>query len=254
MSVSQKPALPSRSRGVQSPAAPTLPLRSRTATPLLVEQPTLPPKPLSERPKVPPRLPSRANVPALPSRPQAYSPNKTPASRICGRTKAPKYEDRDYSVVDEYVRSLPTYANTRELSQALTCNFHEPVERVRAIFAWVAFNIQYDADSFLNKRVPPQSPQNTFQTKLAVCSGYSQLFQELCDYSNVKSMEINGASKGFGFKPGQRKRESTHAWNAIFIDNEWRMIDSTWGAGYIDTSFHLYALLCKRRLTILTRQ
>lgn len=242
MSVSQKPALPSRSKGVQNPAAPTLPLRNRTGTPIVVEQPTLPPKPLSDRPRVPPRLPSRLNVPALPTRPQAYQSGKTPISRICGRIKAPKYEDRDYSIVDEYVRSLPSYSNTRELSHALTCNFVDLVERLRAIFAWMAFNVQYDVVSFLNNRVPPQSASNTLHSKLAVCSGYSLLFQELCDHSNVKSIEVNGACKGYGFDATSNKRESTHAWNAVFVDNEWRMIDSTWGAGYIDTSFHLYVL------------
>lgn len=45
---------------------------------------------------------------------------------------------------------------------------------------------------------------------------------------------ITGWAKGYSYTVGDRITGPTnHAWNAIKINDEWYLIDSTWGAGYI---------------------
>lgn len=223
-----KPVLPPRRKGVQE--APKLPAKPPILP--LSTKPTQRLETISSKPILPPRVPLRHNGPSLPSR------NKTTVTtneqKYCGRQAVPKYEQRDYSIVDEYVGALPEYASIRELSTALTCNFPDIVDKYRAIFCWLAFNVIYDADSFLAGDIPPQSAENTFRSKLAVCAGYAMLFQTLCDFNNLQCIHISGYAKGAGFDPAKPLlKGSNHAWNAICLNDEWHMIDSTWGAGYL---------------------
>lgn len=231
-----QPVLPPRSKGVQS-ASPRLPERPKVANTL--GGPTLPVKPLSAKPVFLPKLPNKVNPPSLPARTSTVKPAALDSTNSVKRRTIAKYESRDFSIIDSYVKELPSYTTIKELSYALTCHFTNAVDRARAIFSWIAFNIRYDADSFLNNRVPPQTPQATFQNKLAVCSGYARLYQELADLAGLQCVSIGGMAKGFGFDPSKPQVKAiNHEWNAIYVENEWRMIESTWGAGYIDTEFH----------------
>lgn len=235
--MSTKPPLPPRSRGVQIGLRPNLP--SRPSAVALQGGPTLPVRPLSSTAVFQPQLPTRNNVPSLPSRTNAISAATEAKLKSLSRRVPSKYERRDFDVVDTYVRNLPSYADTKELAYALTCNFPDPVDKARAIYDWIAFNIAYDANSYLKGRVPPQSAQSTFQNRTAVCAGYSRLFQELADFTGIQCVSIAGFGKGFGFDPlVPQVSGCNHEWNAVYIENEWRMVESTWGAGYIDTSFH----------------
>ena len=52
---------------------------------------------------------------------------------------------------------------------------------------------------------------------LAVCEGYSKLFQYLCYSVGINSTQVIGTSNG-----------GNHMWNAVLIDKEWYQIDVTW--------------------------
>ena len=53
----------------------------------------------------------------------------------------------------------------------------------------------------------------------------------------LECVKITGHSKGYGFTPGQHfSGDGNHAWNAVKINNKWYLIDSTWGAGYLNDS------------------
>jgi hypothetical protein len=56
-------------------------------------------------------------------------------------------------------------------------------------------------------------------------------------------MVINGYGKGYSHKDEEEvdisNLSTNHAWNAIFVEGEWRLLDCTWDAGYVDgKSFH----------------
>jgi transglutaminase/protease-like cytokinesis protein 3 len=57
----------------------------------------------------------------------------------------------------------------------------------------------------------------------------------MCDFANLECEIISGFSKGYGYYPGDKiGDQSNHAWNAVKIDGQWQLIDSTWGAGYVN--------------------
>ena len=48
---------------------------------------------------------------------------------------------------------------------------------------------------------------------------------------NIETKIINGFAKGAGYKPGDIFKDTNHAWNVVKIDQNWNLIDCTWGAG-----------------------
>ena len=51
--------------------------------------------------------------------------------------------------------------------------------------------------------------------------------------------KLSGFAKGYGHSAEQKlttRHETNHAWNAVFIRGNWFLLDSTWGAGHLDTS------------------
>ncbi|KFP65805.1 Kyphoscoliosis peptidase, partial [Cariama cristata] len=56
--------------------------------------------------------------------------------------------------------------------------------------------------------------------------------------AGIQCMKLSGYSKGYGYKMGQTfTGDSDHAWNAVYLDGRWHLLDSTWGSGSVDDSF-----------------
>ena len=131
--------------------------------------------------------------------------------------------------VGESVDSIALY-----LGRDLTSN----EERARAIFRWVTENIDYDAGAFYGSRlgIPLQTPEAVLRRRRAVCDGYAALVWALGHELGLEVTIIEGWAKGAAANGSIRR--GTHAWNAVRIGDEWRLIDATWGAGdLIDRHF-----------------
>jgi len=82
------------------------------------------------------------------------------------------------------------------------------------------------------------SSNDVLRCGAAVCGGYSQLFEDLCKLANIQVVTINGFAKGYGYKNESKFKyedQADHAWNAVYILDNWYLIDSTWGTGNIDS-------------------
>jgi transglutaminase/protease-like cytokinesis protein 3 len=60
----------------------------------------------------------------------------------------------------------------------------------------------------------------------------------MCGVARIKCEVISGYAKGYGYKPGDEigRGETNHAWNAVEIEGQWFLVDSTWAAGSINSS------------------
>ena len=145
----------------------------------------------------------------------------------------------DYSEIDNHALNAPASAerSIENLAAYLTQPAHNDREKARAIYRWVTKNITYDVQSLNRARTAKDrslSARDTLESRGAACAGYSQLFQQLAKAAGLKSVEIDGASKGVGYAIDPRKNDSLgHQWNAVSIDGKWCMIDCAWGAGYV---------------------
>jgi len=110
--------------------------------------------------------------------------------------------------------------------------------RVKTLHDWICDNIAYDTSIYFSGRVTEQDYVSVLKKKLAVCSGYANLFNQMCKLAGIESIGINGHSKGFGYT-GKIGNNTDHAWNAVNISNKWYLVDVTWDAGYVDQKTYI---------------
>jgi len=110
--------------------------------------------------------------------------------------------------------------------------------RVKTLHDWICDNIAYDTSIYFSGRVTEQDYVSVLKKKSAVCSGYSNLFNQMCKLAGIESIGINGYSKGFGYT-GRIGNNTDHAWNAVYISNKWYLVDVTWDAGYVDQKTYI---------------
>lgn len=109
-------------------------------------------------------------------------------------------------------------------------------EKARAIYTWIAHNISYDTPSFLAGRSVSGKPEDVLRNGRAVCQGFAAVFQALATEAGLKSVIVEGYSKGYHYQTGAKiTGPPDHAWNAVLIDGQYKLLDCTWGAGYMDT-------------------
>lgn len=139
----------------------------------------------------------------------------------------------DFSRIDSYVRTMPKLASPAEVAARLAKAARTDWERARAVYDWVCLNIVYDTDAYFGGIHGTVSAESTFASGKSVCQGYSELSQDLATMAGIRSVLIEGYSKGYSYVPG-RPTEKNHAWNAFMIDGSWYLMDTTWGSGAID--------------------
>jgi hypothetical protein len=136
--------------------------------------------------------------------------------------------------IDRYARNTPEAftASPEELSRYLTAPYSQDHEKARSLFAWIAHHIAYDPNPPIAEvvRAVGQTPQQVLENRKAVCEGYSRLFRELCKHAGLRAEVITGYARQTGLS-----EMGGHAWNAVYLDGEWKLLDVTWAAGYRTT-------------------
>lgn len=139
----------------------------------------------------------------------------------------------NFDKVDDYVENLQTNnaIDIDQLTTLLTKPFSNDLDKVRAIYYWLAKNIEYDyvgfETHFWDKYASHQELlSDTYKFKKGICSGYSHLFKYMLGRSNIECEVIEGYSRGD--LRNLIVQEPDHAWNAVKINDKWNLIDVTW--------------------------
>lgn len=144
----------------------------------------------------------------------------------------------DYTAIDEHARNAPDdlASSLADLTAYLIKPAKNDFEKTRAIFTWLAANVRYDVKAVTSpspKRYPLEERiRRTLKYKKAVCQGYSETFRAMCQAAGLKAYFVTGWSKRDEQK-SRVSREPDHAWNAIYLDDEWYVLDVTWAAGHV---------------------
>jgi hypothetical protein len=140
----------------------------------------------------------------------------------------------EYVAVDKKALQLPDSLsrNTKDIAGFFNASFSTDKDKVRAIFIWLASNIQYDMDNMfaINFYEPIEDKiSKPLKTRKGICENYAVLFTDICTKSCIKSYVIEGYTKQNGFTD-----YIPHAWCAAKVDTTWFMFDPTWGSGYVN--------------------
>jgi transglutaminase/protease-like cytokinesis protein 3 len=152
--------------------------------------------------------------------------------------------------IDSKVAEIP-FSDAKTLSQNLASLGKTDKEKVRAIFRWITEHIDYNIRPLGRTRgTPPKyydAGDDTATTLaplderiaakvlykgVAFCDGYSRLFKTLCKFAGIKAEVIFGYARA----NTSRRFGVNHAWNAVYIDSSWYLLDVTWASGVINFS------------------
>lgn len=156
-----------------------------------------------------------------------------------------------FRTIDQRARATGYYP-IKELAGKLTKGYKEEEEKVRSVFTWITTHIAYDFNEYRHPDADRYKPYESLidesisdkerwdqvlalaalKDKMAVCAGYAALFKQLCTEAGLTAVIINGCARSYDDvgKPYQ----SNHAWNAVMINKEWKLMDVTWASGYVD--------------------
>jgi hypothetical protein len=139
----------------------------------------------------------------------------------------------EYAAMDKLALLLPDSCSksTSGISGYILSNFKTDTEKARAIYVWLATNIQYDIENMFAINFYEEKDAKIakpLRTRKGICENYAALFNDICTKSGIKSYVIEGYTKQNGFTD-----YIPHAWCAALIDTSWYMFDPTWGSGYI---------------------
>ena len=121
-----------------------------------------------------------------------------------------------------FITNLPPLTTAITLATTYVCRpYRSDVQRLRAIFTWVAEKISWEEDfeGVVDTR-------RVLQAKRGCAEEYAVLVLEMCAAVGLTCEVVRGYLKSPGEIPDANiVPRSNHWWNAVLVDNEWRMID-----------------------------
>lgn len=155
-------------------------------------------------------------------------------------------EGNKFKVIDKInVDVKLTNANSVYLQSINMINFNENMEaikkaeeltkgietnegKVEAIYQYVVNNIKYDNEkvaTLTNHYLPDLN--ETYKTNKGICYDYASLTAGMLRHLGVPTKLTKGYAANI---------KEYHAWNEVFINNEWKIIDTTHDAAYVGTN------------------
>ncbi len=145
----------------------------------------------------------------------------------------------DFSIVDNYVKSLGSLdtLNMGTISYTVTKKFADPKEKVRAIFDWIAYNINYDLKAGKNNDNEKTSTELVLKTRKATAVGFAGLFQDMCSVVKIRCLTVDGYAKFTTEQIIEKPDGLNHTWAVVQLGqspDSWYYVDPTWASGYAD--------------------
>lgn len=145
---------------------------------------------------------------------------------------------KKFTEIDRKAKNIQYSGNSvEELANILSSYATTEAEKARIIYTWITHNISYDVIALQNlfdrNIYPDVKVETVLNTRSTICSGYANLYQQLAKYMGLKSIIVIGYAKGSDYAVGN-DNQVNHAWNAVKIDDDWYLIDTTWGSGTVN--------------------
>jgi hypothetical protein len=138
-------------------------------------------------------------------------------------------QDTENNKFDYHSNSI----KAEKLALRLTRHLETDSAKVYAIHNWMTHHIKYDIKKYLAYDYSRIPVYKILRKRKAICTGYSDLFSELCNYAQITSAAVSGYIKNEDYDLNDKFYLDEHVWNAVYINHEWKLIDVCWDAGYI---------------------
>ena len=124
-----------------------------------------------------------------------------------------------------FISNLPGTINAISLAQGYLCRpYRSEVQRLRAIFTWVAERIAWEED--FEEAI---DTRRVIQARRACSKEIAILVAEMCDSLGIQAEVVNGYLKTPGEALSRDNHDATsrpnHWWNTVIVEGEWRIMD-----------------------------
>ena len=152
---------------------------------------------------------------------------------------------KNYKDIDAYVQKLGRLdsLNMGTIAATVTRPFSDKIERARAIFDWIAFNISFDCKAAHSGNTQKNSSEEVLHNRKAVGIGYATLFQDMCSAANIRCLIPDGYIKSGPELIDETKTDINHSWAVVQLGQspeEWYYVDPAWGSGYTDAEMKVF--------------
>ena len=117
--------------------------------------------------------------------------------------------------VNKAIREVENVRN--EVKNKLTGNTYKDI---KMIHDYLIDTVDYNEK---DDNIGGHSIYGALVEKKCVCEGYAKAFKYLADMAGIDNVLMQGTA----INSNSEKRE-LHAWNAVFLNNKWYLIDTTW--------------------------
>lgn len=150
-----------------------------------------------------------------------------------GATPLPERGSKAYSL----------YSYAKRLLVNIISDGMSDVEKVHAIYDWIMWNVMYDREAAATKDASASAQFAAYYldgvltdtNAYAVCDGMAKALAMLCRMEGIPAVRVTGragasvAGKSFAEAARIKQDWGGHAWNKVFVDGAWYVVDATWG-------------------------
>lgn len=133
------------------------------------------------------------------------------------------YRNMLYLLPSQQVQS--NHLKIKSLAAAITQKAKNQTGKVLLINDWIVKNIKYDYQSIedLSYLDTPSDALYSLNSKTGVCGAFAALFAALVRSQDIPVKIVKGeAYTNSGWL--------SHAWNEVYLDGKWKIVDPTWNA------------------------
>lgn len=162
------------------------------------------------------------------------------------RTVSVEYSDELYLAAQNNAKPFPKtgsaaeklYARARKILRQICTEDMTDVQKAHAIYDWIMWQVTYDTPATEVKNNGASysayylegvfgDGATSFGGKVyspyAVCDGMSKAYSLMCNIEGIPCVRVVGkAGKSLGESGG-------HAWNKVYVADNWYIVDCTWG-------------------------
>lgn len=159
-------------------------------------------------------------------------------SPVFEHNKAMYEKDKSISEALKYTASIQSNSNSIiSIANQLTADKYTDYDKVLALHDWICTYMYYDVDSLSRDEAPAYYATDIVKSRKAVCLGFATLMASLCRSIDIPCNVVSGYALGVADGESDWTEETVatdeqnHAWNEVYVDGRWIIVDTTWDCG-----------------------
>jgi hypothetical protein len=163
---------------------------------------------------------------------------------ITFNSSAQGIDTTDFKKIDEFVLKLGKLDSMTmgTIARIITKPFTKKEEKARAIYCWIANNIDYDVKTARSNNGSKNTPTEVLQYRKAIGSGFASLFQDMCSAVDIRCLIPDGWVKTTAKQIGEPD-DKNHTWAVVQLGTSpdtWYYVDPALASGTTDADMKVF--------------